>query len=103
MRTRRVGTFTLGASLITFGILYMAHIFTINISYELIIKLWPIILIFLGIEVLISYFADKNGKIIYDGGAIFIIFLLTCFAIGMGCVDLLYQYAKNNSISSISF
>ncbi|MEG1458949.1 MAG: DUF5668 domain-containing protein [Acetivibrio sp.] len=97
MKTRRVGTFTLGAALISFGLLFTAHIFSMKISYELIMKLWPLIFIFLGIEVLISYFREKEGRIVYDGGAIFIMVLLTIFAIGMGCVELCFNYIQHYS------
>ncbi len=95
MHTRRVGTFTLGATLIVFGILFVLRIFAINISYEFIMQLWPLIFIFMGVEVLISYFANKNGQLLYDKGALFIMFLLTCFAIGMGCIEWLFHYSKN--------
>lgn len=99
MRTHRVGTLTLGATLVVFGLLFMARIFTISISYEWIMRLWPVILIFLGIEVLVSYFKDKEGKLLYDGGALFLMFLLSCFAIGMGCVEWLFHYAQYYSVS----
>ncbi|MFA9465195.1 MAG: LiaI-LiaF-like domain-containing protein [Velocimicrobium sp.] len=95
MKTRKVGTFTLGATLIVFGLLFMLHIFTITISYAFIMKLWPIVFIFLGIEVLFSYFQDKEGRLTYDGGAIFIMILLTFFTIGMACVEWCFQYAQN--------
>lgn len=98
MKTRRVGTFTLGATLVVFGLLFISHIFMLTISYEFIMKLWPIIFIFLGIEVLISYFRDKDGKITYDGGAIFIMILLTCFAVGMGCIECFFHYAKDYAL-----
>ncbi len=95
MKSRRIGTLTLGATLVVFGLLFMIHIFSIAISYEFIMKLWPIIFIFLGTEVLVSYFQDKEGKITYDGGAIFIMIMLTTFAIGMACVEWCFNYAQN--------
>ncbi|MDF2844988.1 MAG: hypothetical protein K0R00_3414 [Herbinix sp.] len=56
-KTHRVGTITLGGMLITFGTLFLLRIFVTTISYHIIFKLWPIIFILLGIEVLLSFFA----------------------------------------------
>lgn len=94
MKTRKVGTFTLGAVLIVFGILFLLHAINISISYELIMKLWPSIFIFLGVEVLFSYFQDKEGKITYDGGAIAIMILLTLFSMGMAFIEWIFHYAE---------
>lgn len=95
MKTRKVGTFTLGTTLVVFGLLFIAHIFAAAISYQFIMRLWPIIFIFLGVEVLFSYFQDKEGRLVYDGGAIVILILLTAFAMGMACVEWCFQYANN--------
>ena len=52
VRTHRVGTLTAGLSFITFGVLFLLHLFINAISYDLIFKLWPFIIIGLGIELL---------------------------------------------------
>lgn len=83
MRTRRVGTFTLGADLIIFGILFMLRVFTNIISYSMVFKLWPVLFILLGIEIIMGNTKEKESNVIYDGYAIFLIVLLTIFAMGM--------------------
>lgn len=90
-RSRRVGTMTLGISLIGAGILFAAHLVIPGaLNYYDIFRLWPVILILLGIEVLIANMKNKEEKIIYDGWAMFIMILTMCLAGTMaGCQILL--------------
>lgn len=97
-KTRRVGTITLGTTLITFGILFLLNIFTSMVSYHFVMKLWPIIFIFLGTEVLVSYFLNKEEKFIYDVGAVFIIIALSFFAMGMAGIEFIIAHASNGTI-----
>lgn len=92
MKIRRVGTFTLGLSLLFFGCLFLLHIFNAAVSYELILKLWPIILIFLGVEVLTAHFTLKNTQFKYDFGSFFILAALTFFTMGMACAETAMEY-----------
>ncbi len=91
MRTRRVGTLTMGISLVCAGVLFAAHLFIPGLlPYHLIFSLWPAILILLGLEVLAANLRSREEKIIYDGWAIFIMILVLCFAGTMaGCQILL--------------
>lgn len=89
VRTHRVGTLTAGFSFITFGVLFLLHLFINAISYDLIFKLWPFIIIGLGIELLLSNFTNKS--IIYDKAAVVLVFLITFFAMGMAGADLFIQ------------
>ena len=57
MRTRRVGSITCGLAMVFFGILFLVHMFFPALSFRMILKLWPLILILLGGEMLVS-----NGK-----------------------------------------
>ncbi|GFI31567.1 hypothetical protein IMSAGC013_02963 [Lachnospiraceae bacterium] len=98
MRIRRVGSVTCGILMILFGILFLVHMFYPPLSLEVIMKLWPLILIALGGEMLASNIR-KDGEeevLKYDKGAVFLVFLLTCFAAGMGfleyCMDYYAQY-----------
>ncbi|MEL7657573.1 MAG: DUF5668 domain-containing protein [Bacillota bacterium] len=86
-RTRRVGTITMGVSLIAAGILFLLHLFIpLTVTYLYIFRSWPVILILLGAEVLIANLRSKEEKIIYDGWAIFIMVLIMCLAGTMaGC------------------
>ena len=86
-KTRRVGTLTMGVSLIAAGTLFLLHLFMpLTLPYLLIFRAWPVILILLGIEVMIANLKSKEDRIIYDGWAIFIMVLIMCLAGTMaGC------------------
>ena len=88
IRTHRVGSFTTGISLIAFGVMFMLHLFSNIITYDMIFKLWPMILIGLGIEVLLSN-AFKD-RIIYDKAAIVLMILMAFFAMGMAGADWIF-------------
>ncbi|APM40006.1 LiaI-LiaF-like domain-containing protein [Clostridium kluyveri] len=92
IKGRRVGTFTSGVILVVFGVMFLMHSMFKNISYELIISLWPVILIFIGVEVIIAYILNKEEKIRYDTGAIVIVMVLCIFAMVMGIM----QFAITN-------
>ncbi|MCI8872719.1 MAG: hypothetical protein HFH51_07650 [Lachnospiraceae bacterium] len=94
MRIRRVGSVTCGILMVLFGILFLVHMFYPPLSLEVIMKLWPLILIALGGEMLASNIR-KDGEeevLKYDKGAIFLVFLLTCFAAGMGFLEYCMDY-----------
>ena len=97
MKTRRVGSLTCGALLIIFGVLFMVHMFVPALKYEFIIKFWPVILIALGVEMLLSCRNKEEGiKLKYDGAAIFLTILLGFFAMGMGlCGEFSGVHLKN--------
>lgn len=88
----RVGTITLGISLIVFGFLFLIHIFYPQLNYELIFHIWPIIFIILGLEILLS---TKNQKFIIDKSAIFLLIILTFFAMIMGFADYGMEISKH--------
>lgn len=92
VRNHRVGTITLGTSLIFFGVLFITKTFTNLLSYEFILKLWPVIFIFLGFEILLSYITNKKDHFVYDKGAIILIILLSIFAICMACAEFMVNY-----------
>lgn len=85
-RVRTVGTITFGLMLITFGVLFLINVFTDILSYVIILKLWPIIFIALGLEVLAFSFVKSENALKYDKTAFFLLILLSLFAVGMaGC------------------
>lgn len=92
MRTHRVGTVTLGAGLIIFGLLFVARMFIDVITYETALNLWPIIFILLGCEILIGHFQDKEGKLIYDKTAIVLIVFLTFFGMCMAGAQFMIEH-----------
>jgi len=93
MKTHRVGTITLGGLLILFGVLFLLRIFIASITYGIIFKLWPIIFIILGIEILIANYKAKDSKLVYDTAAIALIIVLSFFAMGMAITDFCLEHA----------
>ena len=84
-RTHRVGAMTTGASMVIFGVLFVLRTMFGILRYSTIFSLWPLILIGLGVELVLSNFGVK--KIVYDKGAIVILILMTIFVIGMAITD----------------
>jgi len=86
-KTHRVGTFTLGGMLVTFGVIFLLRIFFAGLSYDIIFKLWPIVFIFLGIEILLANFRQKDDSLVYDKTAFALIIVLSFFAMGMSIIE----------------
>lgn len=85
MQGRRVGTLTLGLVFIVIGIVYLLiNIFNLHFDVY-IIKLWPLVLISLGIEVLVyNYYSIKEKFILkFDGISIFLIGVILIFSFGI--------------------
>lgn len=83
---RRVGTFTMGISLIAGGILFFTYnLFPDRVDLLFSLSFAPLILVALGIEILIFYFARKDDKLKYDFlSALYCFFLLgvgACFTV----------------------
>lgn len=95
LKGRRVGTFTAGVTLIAFGVLFLLHTVNAQLDYQFIFKLWPIILILLGIEIIIAYIVNREDKIRYDSGAIAIIIILAFFVMGMGTAQFIIENFPN--------
>lgn len=88
-RVRRIGSVTLGFTLICYGILFTAHIFMPQLRYELIFRCWPVIFILLGIEVLIENHRCKNKeqRFIYDFPAVLMMGATLLFAMAMALLE----------------
>jgi len=76
MKNRRVGTFTMGLSLIITGFLSIILLFTNAVSIFAVMKLSPLILVCLGAEMLVYSVRIKDETLKYDGLAIFVSFAL---------------------------
>ena len=85
VRTRRVGSFTAGISMIVFGVLFLLHLMMDTMSYAVIFSLWPIVLIGLGIELFLSNFSQR--KIVYDKGSVFLLIFMAFFAMMMAFIS----------------
>lgn len=91
-RSHRVGSVTAGISMIGYGVMFLLHLFFDMVEYQMMFSLWPVMLILLGLELLISNFSTK--KVVYDKAAIFLLILMTFFAIGMAVADLGFRWAE---------
>lgn len=89
VRTRRVGSVTFGLTLICFGIMFLIHIVVPAFHYYIIFRLWPIVFILLGIEILVeNHKSDQAGeKFVYDFPAVVMLALLLFFAMMLAAVD----------------
>lgn len=94
LKGRRVGTFTAGIVLVLFGILFLLHLNFTNLNISIIVSLWPIILIFLGIEIIAAYLINKEEKIRYDAGAIALIIILAFFAMSMAGTEFVINHLE---------
>jgi uncharacterized membrane protein HdeD (DUF308 family) len=92
LKDRRVGTLTAGVLLIVFGMMFLLQLFVSAITLRLILSLWPVILIFLGVEILLSYFLNPEKGMRYDAGAILLMIMLSLFAMCMAGAE----FAINN-------
>lgn len=75
-KVRRVGTLTMALSLIAVGVILLLKVFVPGLSYATIARLSPIILVFLGVEILVSYVRFKDTKFKYDILSVFISLIL---------------------------
>lgn len=84
-RQRRVGTFTLGLALIFIGVMTSATLIFKENALD-ILRLSPLVLVALGIEVLIYAIKYKDDKLRYDGASIFIVLMLTIVSVSVASV-----------------
>lgn len=82
-KVHRVGTITSGTALIIFGILFLLHMLVPTVNFLFIFRLWPVILIMLGIEILVGNY-KKSTTFVYDKGSILLMIILMFFALFMG-------------------
>lgn len=89
MRIKRVGTISMGIVLIAFGvILFLSQINKFS-ALNVVLKIWPVILILMGLEILwYRYLSKDEGLVIkYDLFSIFIIFVILFMNIGIFAIS----------------
>ena len=74
VRERRVGTFTFGAVLVICGVLMLVSMFFPRLDLTLVLKLSPLILVSLGVEVLLA--SRREGRLRYDWVGMVLCFVL---------------------------
>ena len=92
VRTHRVGAFTSGLCMVGFGILLLLHNQLGIMDYEMILGFWPLILIGMGVELLLSNV--MKSKIIYDKAAIVLLFVMVLFAMMLAGVDIFLEISE---------
>ncbi|WNS76037.1 hypothetical protein RRV45_03225 [Bacillus sp. DTU_2020_1000418_1_SI_GHA_SEK_038] len=100
MRTWRVGTFSMGASLLLLGIfLLLSQIFGYKLLHVM-MSWWPIILIVLGIEILVFLLLTKQEKpfLKYDFLSIFFVGVLGTVGIGFAIISSTGLLEKLNDV-----
>ena len=91
MRTHKVGTVTLGCTLILFGVLFLVHLFGGLLTYSFIFRLWPVVFLLLGGEVLLSTLPKTGQKFSFDGASIVLLVIMLLFAMCMAGADTFFQ------------
>ena len=92
VRTHRVGAFTSGICMVGFGVLLLLHNLLDVMDYETILGLWPLILIGMGIELLLSN-VFKN-RIVYDKAAIVLLFVMALFVMMLAGADMCMEVSR---------
>jgi len=90
VKSKKIGVFTLGVSLIAFGLLFLLRIFIPGWNYLAVLKFWPLVLILLGAEVLLSALLPrKEGEppTRVDGLSILLLFFTLFLACGLAAAE----------------
>lgn len=93
-REWRVGTLSMGVLLIVLGcVLFVSQIQGWS-SIQIIFKLWPLVLIMLGAEILgFLFFSRKENSVVkYDGFSIFIILVIVFFSVAAYAIKICLDY-----------
>ena len=75
-KTRRIGTITFGIALIFSGIFCLLCLFVPDFDFLSVLRYAPVLLVFLGIEILVSHFLYPGHRMKYDFLSGFFCFLL---------------------------
>ena len=84
-RIHRVGSITAGISMVVFGILCIMQHFVNVLDYSVILSLWPLIVIGMGVEILLS--SSSNRQFVYDKASVFLLFVMSGFAMCMAIAE----------------
>lgn len=88
---RRVGSITLGITLIALGAFFLLYYFMPGLDWLFLVKLSPVLLVALGVEVLVCSFRQERTK--YDFLAIFSCLLVICACFGASLLPIVWEYA----------
>ena len=69
--------------LILFGVLFLVHLFTGFMSFQFIFRLWPVVFLLLGVEVLLSAIPTKRFQFTFSAGSVVLLIIMMIFAMMM--------------------
>lgn len=94
LRIRRVGSVTFGLTLILFGVLFGLHTVIPSLHYEVIFQFWPVVFVFLGVEILVENHRSSAEKcrFVYDFSAILMLVVMLLFAMVMAAAEFSLHY-----------
>ena len=78
--------------MIVFGCLFLLHLFSDMISCEMIFRFWPVMVIGLGIEILVS--TTVSEKYVYDKGAVILLIIMSFLACSMAGAEMFFMYHR---------
>ena len=81
-RVRRVGTITMGSTLVLAGAAILLYIFYPSLNISLLLSLAPLVLIALGVEMIIMYIVRRGERLRYDFVSTLMCILLIAFSVG---------------------
>mgnify|MGYP000903910024 CR=1 FL=1 len=89
MKIKRVGTISMGVMLIAFGVILFLSLINKFSALNMLLKMWPVILILIGLEILWYRYASKDEGVVikYDLFSIFLIFIILILNIGVFAVN----------------
>lgn len=92
VKFRRVGTLTLGLSLVAAGVCLLLNAFVPDFPLSTVAKFAPVILVLIGVEILVSTLIYKGEKLRYDFLSMFVCFFLIIGSIGLSFIP---RYVEN--------
>lgn len=99
-KTRRIGSITLGITLVVCGVLFLIRTFFPEFNCIMFVKFWPVTFIILGIEVLFDNLAagrvDTEYK--YDFPAILMMVATGMFAMSMAVLEAIIEHGMGKII-----
>lgn len=96
MAAKRVGSVTLGLTLVVFGVMFLLSAFK-SFNYLDVIKFWPVIFISLGIEMLVHAFSKDAEKAKLDVPSCLMTCVLMLFSMCLAAA----QYAMTELVPYI--
>lgn len=95
---KRVGTLTLGVSLVGWGIGGLVSLFHPAIAFVDILRFWPVVLLLLGAEILYCALTSKGQDITYDGASIAFAIITVVVVYGINVFDTVMHAVINYQI-----